>query len=208
MLASSGVAAKPVVSLPLRQHVPLPNAPPQNYEPDEIPLENPFPMLAHVRSLLEPLLASQTPFDVATRKNDTRDLSVIVSRVSKEQYLVAVANNGLGELPFNISSRLGDISQITEIALHDAESTGKYSIGPDTPGYLPSPPCPCGLFHGVCPCVVPMCTLDPITNPRGVPCHNHTTGQRNNVGESANGMVHFASCPSSFRCNVGMRTEH
>ena len=114
LLASSGVAAKPVVALPLReQHVPLPNAPPQNYEPDEIPLGNPFPMLSHVRSLLEPLLASQTPFDVATRANDTRDLSVIVSRVSAERYIVAVANNGLNELPFNISSRVGSISQMT-----------------------------------------------------------------------------------------------
>ena len=190
LLASSGVAAKPAVALPLRaQHTPLPNIPPQNYEPDEIPLDNPFPMLNHVRSLLEPLLASQTPFDVATRKNDTRDLSVIVSRVNSQHYIVAVANNGLEELPLNISSRLGRISKITEIPLHDAPG-GHHAIGPQTPGYLPSPPCPCGLFHGVCPCVVPMCTLDPTTNPRGVPCHNHTnTTARYDVGTSGDGTI-------------------
>ena len=155
--------------------------------PEEIPLDNPFPMLKHVRSLVEPLLASQTPFDVATRKNDSRDLSVITSRVNESYYIVAVANNGLDELPFNLSTRLGRISQLTEIVLHDATS-GKHAISPKTPGYLPSPPCPCGLFHGVCPCVVPMCTLDPTTNPLGVPCHNHTTA-RHDVGRSGPGTI-------------------
>ena len=182
LLASSGVASKPAVALPLhQQHTPLPNAPPQNYEPDEIPLDNPFPMLSHVRALVEPLIASQTPFDVATRKNDTRDLSVIVSRVSAQRYIVAVANNGMEQLSFNISSRLGRISHITEIALGDA-LTGKHAIDPKIPGYLPSPPCPCSLFHGVCPCRVPMC-LSKASNPSGQPCHNVT--DRADVGRSS-----------------------
>ena len=65
-----------------------------------------------------------------------RDLSVIVSRVSAQRYIVGVANNGLNELPFKIASRLGSIVKIKEITLHDSVN-GKHAIGPDTPGYLP-----------------------------------------------------------------------
>ena len=90
-------------------------------------LANPFPMADHARSLLTQLLGESAPFSTGAGA-----LSLVVNRVDTANYLIGIANPGLEQAAFNLTSRIGDIQSIVEVPLLDA------TLGPNgTQGYPP-----------------------------------------------------------------------
>ncbi|MBN1346600.1 MAG: hypothetical protein JXQ73_28175 [Phycisphaerae bacterium] len=91
--------------------------------PIDKPLAKPYPLLEHVRAVLNQVFRDQTLFDVGA------GLSVIVCRKGPGEYTLCVCNNGLGPLPLEIVSRRGPIESTRELSLDESE---KGAVG-----YLP-----------------------------------------------------------------------
>lgn len=72
-------------------------------------LENPFPLLNHVRKIFAAELNRTVLFDVGT------DLGSVVCRKSEKVYTVGVFNNTLEEKPLKITSRIGEIASLREL---------------------------------------------------------------------------------------------
>jgi len=100
---------------------------PQNKEPikriHDVPLVNPFPMLKHVRFFLEEAFKTQQLFKVG------QGLAHITCRKGRGNYTLGISNNSWNELPFNISSNVGEIRSIKELPIDQSD---KKAIG-----YLP-----------------------------------------------------------------------
>jgi len=105
-----GVADEPAVALPVANDI-------------DASLAKPFPLLNHVRVVLDGLLTRQRLFEVGD------GLSFIVCRKAPGDYTLGVCNNSLGPLPLDIRSCCGDIEGVAEIALDQSEK--------GAPGYLP-----------------------------------------------------------------------
>lgn len=90
---------------------------------EDKPLPNPYPLLGHVRLVLEELFKEQKIFDVG------EGLSVIVCRKEGGKYTVGICNNTLEQKKFNIQSNIGQITQIHELELDCSEK--------NCVGYLP-----------------------------------------------------------------------
>ena len=90
----------------------------------DIALANPYPLLTHVRYVLDQELQKTVLFDVGA------GLGSIVCRKGPGHYTIGVFNNTLGELPFKITSRIGKIKAIKELPLDVSERTAI--------GFLPS----------------------------------------------------------------------
>lgn len=84
------------------------------------PLTNPFPMLAHMRGVMEEAFASQKMFDVGD------ELGYVICRRDGGEYTIGILNNELRELPFVIKSNIGDIEWVRELATDQSE---KRAIG-------------------------------------------------------------------------------
>ena len=110
-LASTGVAATAQGTVPLK---PLPNG------GVDTALQNPFPMAAHARTLLDQVLRAQTPFDAGAAMALPDGLAVVATRVGKGEYLVSVSNHGLAQQDFALTSRLGSITALSEVELQDS----------------------------------------------------------------------------------------
>jgi hypothetical protein len=91
--------------------------------PVEKPLVNPYPILHHVRDVLDQAFQSQKLFEAGD------GLSLIVCRRRTGDYTLGISNNSLMELPLKIVSKVGSIQTIDEIPLDQSE---KKAIG-----YLP-----------------------------------------------------------------------
>ncbi|MGA1978893.1 MAG: hypothetical protein ABSG89_13735, partial [Bacteroidales bacterium] len=87
------------------------------------PLVNPYPILRHVRDILDKAFQSQKLFDAGD------GLSLIVCRRGTGDYTLGISNNLLNELPLRIVSNVGPIQKIDELPLDQSE---KKAIG-----YLP-----------------------------------------------------------------------
>jgi hypothetical protein len=118
ILASSGMSAMAVVS-----KLGDPSA-------SDTALANPYPMSDYARALLDAMLLAETPFIAGT------GLTVVVNRVNSTQYLVAVSNPSLVELPFKIESNVGVVSGIAEIQLQD-QDLGPSIMALNLTGYTP-----------------------------------------------------------------------
>lgn len=86
-------------------------------------LANPYPLLDHVRVLLDQLFRNQMLFDVGD------DLSLITCRKGSGDYVLGIYNNSWEEKPLRIDSLCGDIASIRELPLDQSE---KQAVG-----YLP-----------------------------------------------------------------------
>jgi hypothetical protein len=91
--------------------------------PTDQPLSNPYPMLDHVKALLDPALRSQVLFEAGD------GLAVITCRRGTGDYTLGILNNSLSPLPFKIASHVGEIRSTEEIALDQSEKSAV--------GYLP-----------------------------------------------------------------------
>jgi len=87
-------------------------------------------MADHARSLLDSLLLSETPFLAGA------GLTVVVNRVSPTEYLVAVSNPSLQQLPFKLVSNVGAVGTIAEIDLQDKD-LGPNIVAKNLTGYTP-----------------------------------------------------------------------
>ncbi len=105
-----GVAETPAVSAP------IPNT-------TDKPLPMPYPLLKHVRRILEDLFSRQTLFTAG------EGLSVITCRKAPGEYTLGLCNNGLTPKPFSIVSNVGAIESIHELPLDMSEKSA--------PGFLP-----------------------------------------------------------------------
>lgn len=89
--------------------------------PDGIPnlvetqLLKPYPLLTHVRALLDRAFRDQMLFDAGP------DLSLVVCRRAPGDYLLGVANNSLQARPLAITSLCGPIERMTELMLDTSE---------------------------------------------------------------------------------------
>jgi hypothetical protein len=105
-----GIAKESVIDLPVQS------------ETDK-PLPKPYPILNHVRSILDGVFCNQMLFEVG------KDLSWIVCRKSIGEYTIGICNNNLFERPFEIKSNIGKIKSIRELSLSQSEKSAV--------GYLP-----------------------------------------------------------------------
>lgn len=87
------------------------------------PLVNPFPMLAHVRAMLDTAFRQQTLFEVG------EGLAVITCRRAAGDYTLGISNNSLTPRALKIVSHVGAIQSIGEIPLDQSEKSAV--------GYLP-----------------------------------------------------------------------
>ncbi|MCW5976869.1 MAG: hypothetical protein KIT09_02270 [Bryobacteraceae bacterium] len=104
-----GIPPEPLVS-PVRNEI-------------DRPLAKPFPLLSHVRRVLDDIFRRQTLFEAGD------GLSVIVCRKGSGEYTVGVANNAWRERPLKIVSRIGAIESLRELPLDRSEW--------NAPGHLP-----------------------------------------------------------------------
>jgi hypothetical protein len=110
-LASTfGVVGKSVASGPVKSEI-------------DQPLAKPYPLLRHVRSLLEQAFREQQLFDVGD------GLAFTACRRSPGEYTIGITNNSWTERPFRIASRIGTIDSIEELPLDVSEK--------DAEGYRP-----------------------------------------------------------------------
>ena len=116
VLASSGIAADAVLTELIHPTKP------------DTPLPNPYPMSDHARALLDSLLLSETPFLAG------EGLTVVVNRVSATEYLIAVSNPSLQQLPFQLVSNVGTAVAIAEIDLLD-KNLGPSILANNLTGY-------------------------------------------------------------------------
>lgn len=87
------------------------------------PLPKPYPLLKHVRRVLDQVFQSQMLFKAG------EGLGWIACRKAPGEYTLGVFSNGLTELPLNIASCCGSIESIRELHLDQSE---KQAVG-----YLP-----------------------------------------------------------------------
>ncbi|MGM0879924.1 MAG: hypothetical protein ACQEXQ_02655 [Bacillota bacterium] len=87
------------------------------------PLPRPYPLLKHVRVVLDQIFKSQVLFEVG------EDLSLIVCRKGKGQYTLGVCNNTWEERPFKIVSHIGEIQIVRELAIDQLDK--------ECEGYVP-----------------------------------------------------------------------
>ncbi|MBN2326595.1 MAG: hypothetical protein JXR73_05520 [Candidatus Omnitrophica bacterium] len=90
---------------------------------EDQPLPNSYPLLNHVRIVLDKIFHEQKLFDVGN------ELSLITCRKSAGEYILGIGNNSWDEKPLHIASNCGPIVSIQELPLDQSE---KQSIG-----YLP-----------------------------------------------------------------------
>ncbi len=102
MASPFGLPAGNVLSQPIRN------------EP-QIALPNPFPLLRHVRAILDDVFSRQRLFEADPR------LSLITCRRRAGEYTLGVCNNTWSPLPLKIRSLCGAIENISEIALDTTE---------------------------------------------------------------------------------------
>ena len=115
LLASSGVTTEVAVETPIHFFV-------------NSGMPNPYPLLEHVRALVDARLSAQTPFSVGD------GLSFATNRIGKGRYLVGLANNGhAAALPFDIQANenLGTVTAVKEVTLLDQ------AVSPSTQGWYP-----------------------------------------------------------------------
>ena len=105
-----GVAAEPVTQATISNDV-------------DRPLAKPFPLLKHVRRLLDQVLAEQVLFEAG------KGLSVITCRKGPGRYTLGVGNNGLVPMPLEIVSHCGPLESVDELTLDQSEKGEE--------GYLP-----------------------------------------------------------------------
>jgi hypothetical protein len=105
-----GITKEPVIKAPVSSEI-------------DKPLPKPYPILKHVRAILDKVFQSHTLFEVG------EGLSWIVCRKGVGEYTLGICNNSLQECPFNIISRIGNIKSIQELPLARSE---KQAVG-----YLP-----------------------------------------------------------------------
>jgi hypothetical protein len=86
-------------------------------------LPKPFPLLKHVRAVLDGILGGQRLFDAG------EGLSVVTCRKGAGEYTLGVCNNSLRAVPMKIVSHCGPIESICELPLDQSE---KGAVG-----YLP-----------------------------------------------------------------------
>lgn len=86
-------------------------------------LAKPYPLVSHVRVLLNQIFRSPMLFDLGN------DLGWIVCRKNPGEYMIGVCNNNWKEHPLKIESLCGPIESIREIPLDQSEK--------DAIGYLP-----------------------------------------------------------------------
>jgi hypothetical protein len=97
--------------------------PRDNKDKYDKPLAKPYPMLSHIRVVLDGAFRREMLFDAGA------DLSAIVCRKGAGQYTLGICNNSLTPKPFKIVSYCGTIEKIREHALDQSEKTAE--------GYLP-----------------------------------------------------------------------
>ncbi len=84
---------------------------------EDRPLVNPFPMLAHVRTLLDTAFRRHILFEAGD------GLAVITCRRGVGDYTLGISNNALAPRPLQIISYVGSITSIEEIPLDQSEKT-------------------------------------------------------------------------------------
>ncbi len=89
----------------------------------DAPLSKPYPLLNHVRAVLDAVLKEQTPFSVGD------GLSLVVCRKEAGTYTLGLCNNSLEPKPYAIASHCGPIESVTELSMDQSE---KGAVG-----YLP-----------------------------------------------------------------------
>jgi len=87
------------------------------------PLVTPFPLLQHVRRVLDDTFAAQRLFEAGAK------LSLITCRQSPGEYTLGICNNALVPQPLTIVSRCGEIESIRELEIDQFEKNAA--------GYLP-----------------------------------------------------------------------
>ncbi len=87
------------------------------------PLAKPFPLLGHVRAVLDRVFRSQVLFEVG------QGLSLVTCRKDAGEYTLCVCNNALEPRPFKIVSHCGAIESVRELPLDQSEKGAE--------GYLP-----------------------------------------------------------------------
>lgn len=93
---------------------------------------NPFPLLKSTETLLEAVFQSQTLFSPGEPAGQLQ-LAHIINRVAENEYLLQIANTKMQEQTFKITSSIGEIASISEVALRDANLAGA-----GTPGFAPA----------------------------------------------------------------------
>ena len=89
----------------------------------DVPLPNPFPLLASAEKIYRDELDKTVLFDVGD------GLGSISCRKGDKVWSVGIFNNGLSEKPFQIRSRIGKIASVRELPITTDER--------DEPGFLP-----------------------------------------------------------------------
>ena len=90
----------------------------------DVPFPKPYPLLAHVRTILNDVFTAQMLFDTG------EGLSVITCRKESGEYTLGICNNGLQPRPLKIVSRCGPITSIVELPIDQSEKNAK--------GFLPA----------------------------------------------------------------------
>ncbi len=81
----------------------------------DVALKTPFPLLNHVRFILDDIFSTVKIFEAGA------DLSVITDRKGVGEFTVSLTNNSWLEKPFQITSKAGKILRITELPLDCSE---------------------------------------------------------------------------------------
>ena len=89
----------------------------------DAPLPKPYPLLNHVRAVLDAMLKEQALFSVGD------GLSLVVCRKEAGAYTLGICNNSLEPKPYAVASHCGPIESIAELTLDQSE---KGAVG-----YLP-----------------------------------------------------------------------
>jgi len=106
-----GIGVEPAAENPVRSEM-------------DRPLANPYPLLKHVRYILDKVFRSQTLFEV------DEGLSLITCRRGPGEYVLGVSNNAWRERPLKIVSHCGPLESVEELPLDQSE---KKAVG-----YLPA----------------------------------------------------------------------
>ncbi|MFH1744308.1 MAG: hypothetical protein ABIH23_35345, partial [bacterium] len=97
-----GISSESLVEGPIRSEI-------------DKPLPKPYPLLNHVRILLDESLRSQMLFDIG------EDLNLITCRRGQGDYWLGISNNSYQQRPFVIKSRCGEIESVEELPLDQSE---------------------------------------------------------------------------------------
>ena len=125
---STGVASSPQVTIPITVN----RSASSNHLNQPLPL--PFPLLKSTEALLADAFQSQLLFSPGEPESDQPQLAHIINRVSPTEFLLQIANTRMQQQTFNITSKIGPISSISEVLLSDAH----LAANPNTPGFPPA----------------------------------------------------------------------